>query len=604
MRLHSKHMRRWPAQHAVRALYRSSAGPSSAGGSPPRFEIGQAVRIAGIQSRPELNGKVGTVESPPTSKNRYHVRVSGEVVSLRADKLTRVVTKSAPEPAKLAAGEKREIMHRLETDGLLAFPLPSTFKVGKFIMELDKGTRKWFEEMIVRVENKPITKPGAGYDAAQLRDEKGVWDALSSEERQRLLAPFNTSSSSGRIKIHDSKERAKEAKRASSKGVANYLKYLVQTAKQGNVSMSLGSLLGWWGTGFGLWGHTVPQLGLEVAMYTSNVLQQLGFRPTLSGHFPHIIYKSEVGSNLDMHHDQITPAQLLSELEAHIAATHSEGSTIQWIKRKGIQLLTHIEGGRRPNSGATYILGPMTCSRLLLCLRHMKASYLKDWNKPVGPYFIWEEMIKKKNGLEVLNDMLQKHGRDEEEKRPLRKMALTDGRSDGAYVVGWPVGFPHGSFSTDKEKGEEKKRRITFTLPIDVKETDREALRKEKATWESLNGAERDALLKRKRARSDAATKGVATFLKHYLTQKHAEDWLRAIATVATDHPSTAEHARAKQKIENHKYRFADGPAHGQTYRAYELHARGDPHHGWFNAIAPTKASVERFIAEMRPPTD
>jgi len=85
-------------------------------GSPDTLTPGAAVRVSGIQSRPELNGQRGVCVQYDEKKGRWDVRLDdGEVVSLKEISLTAIV--AIPVTSLIKAAEKG---HMSEVDALLA----------------------------------------------------------------------------------------------------------------------------------------------------------------------------------------------------------------------------------------------------------------------------------------------------------------------------------------------------------------------------------------------------------------------------------------------------------------------------------------------------
>ena len=59
------------------------------GGAEGELQPGSSVRIDGIQSRPEINGQVGTVVTYLAERERYKVRLGdGEEIALKSNALT------------------------------------------------------------------------------------------------------------------------------------------------------------------------------------------------------------------------------------------------------------------------------------------------------------------------------------------------------------------------------------------------------------------------------------------------------------------------------------------------------------------------------------
>lgn len=422
------------------------------------------------------------------------------------------------------------IAARLNEEGCFTLTLPVAFqqRTDAFIRDLDDGTRRWFEDMTRGALQADLSRPGAGYDPVVLRGQKAVWDALPEERRESELRRFSPATAEGREALFDGKKR-KQA--TEGKPFGQYLRHVVQRAKQGNTTMALGRMEhAWTDAGFGMWAHLVAALGLEIAVEVARQLSALGLRGKLPHHFPHVIYKPEDGAALKPHHDQITPQQLVEELRAHVAS--EDPSTLAWTKKHGLQLLSHLEGGRAADDGATYIIGPMTCERLIMCLEFFGAA---SDTKTTGPYFYeWDRK------LNDLNTMLTARGQPHLRRIPIAPRASEAAIAGGAFVAAWPVGFPHGSFKN-------KRRRITITMPFDVRETPGD------------HGA------------------------------PQIVEWLSDLSALVEEGDDTPA---ARERVRKRKRPFADGPTHKKPSVAADLLGRG----GWFHDIGPTRAVVEQLV--------
>lgn len=437
---------------------------------------------------------------------------------------------------------------RLEREGCMTLRLDEfEEKTKTFVEQLDHGMHEWYTDM-TREALKVVdfTKPGAGYKMQELTEQQKTWQGMPKEQHRELLEKFAPHTKEGRQNMFDSSRRNQvtEDQKYEGQPIGHYLRHIVQRAKQGNTTMALANMKHTWtDTGFGMLAHVVPDLGLHIATHVAKVLQQppLELIARLGHHFPHIIYKPEGGKALKPHHDQITPDNLLKTLKKHQKS--SRPTTLEWVKEHGMQLLGHLEGGHTAEDGATYVIGPMTCERLLLCLEHLK---LQD--KPSGPYFA-DWIVR----LQDLNEMLRK-----KEQPPLRQIPIapTNGKP-GAFVAMWPVGFPHGSFSNKDH------RRITVTLPLEVRTT----------------APPQDA--------GDSAK------------------WLRALSKLVE--PEDSDTPEAERYVKARTIPFADGSTHKTPSVAAELHGaryKDDDRGwwgGWFHRLGPTRKGVEEFIKTLRP---
>jgi len=81
-----------PTQNKMQAT--KSEGELSAEGKPSvqavggELGVGSRVQIDGIKSRPEINGKIGTVKAYLPERERYSVQLEGEELALKAAALT------------------------------------------------------------------------------------------------------------------------------------------------------------------------------------------------------------------------------------------------------------------------------------------------------------------------------------------------------------------------------------------------------------------------------------------------------------------------------------------------------------------------------------
>jgi len=476
---------------------------------------------------------------------------------------------------------RREDEHTLSTDavtslnqtGAFAMTLPSTIDFAGMIERLDNGTRRWFHAMIRASREATLERPGAGFDADRLRNERPVFDRLNELVRESLLSHFDPSTEAGRFALTDSTKRREVATTVASQyGCVHYLLWLVSRAKQGNSSMALSHIQqAWTDTGFGLWANLVPEEGLLACMSAAHMLQQqLGLRSQMPAHFPHVIHKPYNSSLLKTHHDQMPVMQLMQNLQAHVQS--DDPSTLAWVKTHGLQMLAHVVGGRHtPDvaSGATYIIGPMTPARLLLVLTELYSNAQAYrispdfWGKNGGPYFLPYE-----NHLPALNLMLKQHeGADAPE---LRRIPLqTAASSGGSTLVGWPVGWLHGSYASKQA------RRVTLIIPLDVR----------------------------------------VTLVPNFAKQQDSLQWLNDLAVISsiefTTETEQAQLAQANHRIVHRRETFADGATHRQPsiasvlMRSREAAALMHTTPGWWFNIGPKRATVQQmknmFLPEVAP---
>lgn len=220
---------------------------------------------------------------------------------------------------------------------------------------------------------------------------------------------------------------------------------------QGDSKLGLAKMhQSWPRSGFGKWAHINPGFCMRIAkMVCDQISESLHVRCIVSNP-AHLIVKPPNGSELKAHHDQMSPAYLLRALREHMNS--DDTSTTAWARKHGIQCLVHLEGGHSQQDGCTYIVGPMSPRRLLLCLEALEAGVVSapdGWfDLKKGPYFLnWKSL------LPSFNLILSEAGES-----PLSIIPMVHSSSSPFFLM-WPAGFPHGS-STNL------KRRITTTVPL------------------------------------------------------------------------------------------------------------------------------------------
>ena len=243
----------------------------------------------------------------------------------------------------------------------------------------------------------------------------------------------------------------------------------VRWVKMGNMGMPLGNMSGaWCASGFGMWAHLVPDIGIPLLMHAMHVMQKLGLQPDMPQHFPHLIYKPPGGSKLGAHHDQMSPMELLDKLAAHLQS--EDTTTSAWVSKHGCQMLAHLRGGTGVNDGATYTIGPMTPQKLYVCLEAFSKGKLD------GDYSAWNSQPSGKIDLnwakhiDGFNRVLSIKGLD-----PIGMIPAAPGSADAyvqdmGHMLLFPVGWPHGSFANKNDEGLfGHGSRITVTMPITIK---------------------------------------------------------------------------------------------------------------------------------------
>ena len=450
----------------------------------------------------------------------------------------------------------------LNTNGVTTFPLAGIDGAG-FVAQLRECAQLWHSKNLAQLL-------AHGTDTmlkdARVRAAKAEWDALPTETRRAHAARIDLRTDEGMKLAFDPEYLAKKEWWIAMPGNAFFHKAVIYV-KQGNVGMALGNMAGaWTAKGFGLWAHLVPDVGLTMVVSAMTQMLHFGLTPGHPEHFPHPIYKPPRGAALEVHHDQMAPRDLLRNLRTHVAS--ADPTTVAWIREHGCQMLAQLHGGTGPGDGATFIIGPMTPRKLLICLEAYSAGDLG------GDYAKWNEAPRGKvdldweKHLEGFNRVLHKSGCDS-----VGLMAAvppdTSLREGASFGVCWPVGFPHGSFSNGRSEDPVAHvgSRISITLPITV------------------------------RGSTQAPDARIPTRL-------------RKMAILATGGHSASEYAEAEAWLSDDKAPYAEGPTHARPQRVVDLirHPDANPHHhdsetgasvGPFSAICAKEETVTTYLATV-----
>ena len=422
---------------------------------------------------------------------------------------------------------------------------PETPGLQGFAESLEAESQAWFESMLQSFAVKPVQeKVGAGHNAARVTEQSVLWHAASTAEKQDSLRAFTLKTREGRVAALTNEGRRRAT---ADMPFGDYVRYLVQSSKQGGCVMALGRMhVTWADSGFGLWSHVVPSVGLHIAVQVAEALAQKGFDVSPHDHYPHVIYKHEGSAGLRPHHDQITPSALVDALKAHLAS--EDPSNLAWARKHGLQLLAHLEGGVTEESGATFVVGPMSCPVLLLCMEHFEAQ---NDSQQEGPYFYdWKQQ------LPALNVMLKENGYEKLRFLPISPPNASESTAL-PFVAAWPVGFPHGSF---KNKG---KRRITVTVPLDVA---------------------------RCKSEDDLA-------VQEWAGELGSTAWLRTLANCGENRAcrKDAELILHMRKLRLGKEAFADGLTHKRPISVLDLMGPS----GWFANLRPSSADVAIYARRL-----
>ena len=488
----------------------------------------------------------------------------------------------------------KTIVEQLDSVGAFVVPIPGSVidSVGleAWLDDLNTGKTNWFSDMVRTVVSEVYLDgvltgkrgTGAGFDKDAIRRGISKWKEMAREEReallQRIVDTFNPGTREGQENLMVAERRKQSALLlVDDPDLSELVRMIATHAKQGGTSMGLANMKhAWTDAGAGLWFHLVPKIGLDISIYVANLLdEELRVQTQLHSHFPHIIYKPEDGSALQCHHDQMVPAALLRELTEFVNEKGDQATTTEWTKQHGVQLLSHLVN----EGGPTYVVGPMTPKRLQVVLRAMsenvdnvwfknKEAYDKFWNSTSGPYFY---DYNSERVLRLMTDAVrEKLGLDQEE---MRVVPLDLRQSDelrmvaSPILVGFPVGFLHGSLKTGKHE-----TRITVTVPLSI-------LSRQTSTPTQ--------------DQSDCAR------------------WLRAIAMVSGQSKATPfEIDEAIQYIQERQKAFANGQAHQKPSVVIDLFLHpdlaADRRHrglkdGWFYNLAPDPSTVDAFLSRLFP---
>ena len=364
---------------------------------------------------------------------------------------------------------RRELLHDAEEEaaslpasfdrlGCAALPLAETVDAPSFLAALGEGTRAWFhKELEAALAMDPQLRHARNDPSADtLAEQFRIWhDEYTRVERAAVLRALDPSTTAGLTRIFDDAARRGHVPAE----VAGLLTSRIRYVKQGNAFMGLGSMhLSWSRAGFGKWARIHPGIGLTITSHVLAHLRAAGFAAAhVQDNLPHLIYKPPSGDKLPCHHDAMPPRLLLERLRSHRESTMTE-----WARAYGVQTLCHVEGG--VDDGYTYVMGPMTPKKLLVCVEALwanevpgafenAAAHAKWKEATAGPYFAdWN----KPQVLKALNARLALHGETAIKEIPVRPSGA---RVVGAYVAMWPIGVPHGS-------SKNKTRRVTITLPL------------------------------------------------------------------------------------------------------------------------------------------
>lgn len=330
--------------------------------------------------------------------------------------------------------------------------------------------REWFSTEL-RAAFEPRDTP-TFKDAAQAqRWKSGRTEWVCNAERPaqvlaRLLTEFDLSTHAGRAKLFSNDDRKRAVK--TCMGIRTcavllwYTEDTIKLVKYGGVRTAQGPAhSSWLSSGFGFHTFVITQAAVDATLELLHVLRESGFDYHLSG-LPHVIFKPPKSSKLPAHHDGPRSPELIEFYESIDLATATNADV---VRKFGSQQLCHLD-----EASCTFFVGPMSPRRHYLCLVAFRdrtlglndadvwadkgsyATFFPTSREDKGPAWLaWDAP----GVLAALNAMLATHG--ETPNLHVMKM-VPDVDGEGAFAVGWPVGYPHGSLAGDE--------RLGFTAPL------------------------------------------------------------------------------------------------------------------------------------------
>jgi hypothetical protein len=364
----------------------------------------------------------------------------------------------------------------LDANGAFVFPVGSAVEGAAFIVQLRNGTNAWFGKNFKLMLDKPLpvmfraSKPPYAEKTAMVLSGQ-QWNTLTEPQKASYRGLLDLRTDYGMSMVFDTNFLDREFKKEPflSMPGQQYFRQAIFYTKQGNSAMPLGNLsMAWTKGGFGKWSHICPDVGLRMVFEAMKMMESLGLNPGLPNHFPHPIYKPPDGSPLEVHHDQMDPLDLVQNLRDHVASPNPSMSA--WVAKYGVQMLTHLQGGTGTENGATFVVGPMTPAKMLICLQTFaKVSVDGDYDKWIvrtaNIHFVDVEKY-----LPAFNQALQQAGQSPIGLVPIAPTNLQ--AFLGGFGLGFPVGMWHGSFSNSGKEDQAvgKGSRITITMPLTLRD--------------------------------------------------------------------------------------------------------------------------------------
>lgn len=369
-----------------------------------------------------------------------------------------------------------ESVDSLNANGAFVFPIGNAAEGAAFVAQLRVCTNDWFHTNFKLMLDEPlpvmfkIAKPPYAAKPDMI-ESAAEWNTMTAEQKASYRMMIDLRTDYGMSMAFDISFVDKEFKKqpfVSMPGKSYFRQALIYT-KQGNSGTSTGANVStaWAKNGFGKWVHICPDIGLGMVVEAMKVMENLGLTPGLPNHFPHPIYKPPSGTPLEIHHDQMTPADLVRNLRVLVSS--SDPSMSAWVARYGIQMLAHVQGGTGIHNGATFIVGPMTPAKMLICLDTFAVmSRDGDYDKWIargkGIHFLDVEKY-----LPAFNNALQQAGFGPVGLVPIAPTNLQ--AFSGGFGLGFPVGMWHGSFSNagNEDQAVGKGSRVTITMPLTLR---------------------------------------------------------------------------------------------------------------------------------------
>lgn len=380
----------------------------------------------------------------------------------------------------LPAAVPMESADSLDFNGASVFPILQTpLKGAQFVVQLRQCTNAWFHANFKKMLDEPLevmfkdAKPPFAPKPIMTQAAE-QWNTLSDSQKTAFRMMIDLRTDYGMSLVFDllffDKELSRNPGLRDMPGKQYFRQAMIYT-KQGNSGMAQGSMAtAWTKKGFGKWAHICPNIGLSMVEAAMKRMERLGLQVGLPEHFPHLIYKPPDGSPLEVHHDQMNPSDLLANLREHVAS--SDNSTSAWVRKYGVQMLAHLQGGTGIYNGATFVVGPMNPVKMLICVETFRRTSVD------GDFEQWIEkkntiyMLDVEKYIEKFNFSLRNAGHGPVGLVPIAPSTRTQA-FEGGFGLEFPVGFWHGSFSNSKTEDQAvgKGSRVTMTMPLTLRST-------------------------------------------------------------------------------------------------------------------------------------